>query len=184
MDPTLKAFKYAEFHHRGQKRKYTGEDYWEHPYAVASMLIEHMEEFSAAKITNDMICAAFMHDLIEDTAITYCDIDNHFGESIADLVRELTDVTTLTDGNRHTRKEIERKRLAEVSDAAKTIKLADLIDNSKSIIEHDPKFAKVFMQEMLSLVVSSLAGGDGILRTRALWICNEYDKNTNQPARI
>ena len=70
------------------------------------------------------------------------DITREFGPKIAKLVVELTDVS-VQDGNRKTRKAIDRDKLAGVSAEAQTIKYADLISNGKDIGQNDPKFAKV-----------------------------------------
>ena len=59
----------------------------------------------------------------------------------------LTDISKPFDGNRKTRKEIDRRHLKFATPTAKTIKLADLIDNSKTIVKYDEKFAPVYMAE-------------------------------------
>ena len=79
-------------------------------------------------------------------------LPEEFGWKIFKLVVELTDVTKPEDGNRATRKAIEAKRLGMASKEAQTIKLADLIDNTKTIFKHDPKFAKVYKQEKIALL--------------------------------
>ena len=135
----------AKWVHRNQKRKYTNEPYIVHPIAVAERVSEY-------KHTEDMICAAFLHDTIEDTDVTYETLLNIFGIKIADLVFELTDNSKLCDGNREHRKEIDREFLSHVSSEAQTIKLADLIDNTKSICEYDKKFAKVYLEEKRQLL--------------------------------
>ena len=69
---------------------------------------------------------------------------------MAELVDDLTDVSKPQDGNRATRKELDRQHTAKASPDAKTIKLADLISNSRSIMKDDPNFAKVYMKEKAS----------------------------------
>ena len=129
----------------GQKRKYTGEDYIVHPIAVS----EIVAAFGGSK---EMVAAALLHDTVEDTNVTREQIAEEFGWKIFKLVVELTDVTKPEDGNRATRKAIEAKRLGMASKEAQMIKLADLIDNTKTIVKHDPKFAKVHIQEKIDLL--------------------------------
>ena len=147
MELINKALKFSTAAHAAvnQKRKYTGDDYIVHPIAVSNIVKENGG-------TEDMIAAALLHDTIEDTNVTKEQIAEEFGWKIFKLVVELTDVTKPADGNRATRKAIEAKRLGMASKEAQMIKLADLIDNTKSIFEHDPKFAKVYRQEKINLL--------------------------------
>ena len=62
------------------------------------------------------------------------------------------------DGNRAKRKAIDRDHVAKASRYGKVIKLADLIDNTRSIVEHDPNFAKVYLKEKEALIKGPLMG--------------------------
>ena len=145
MDLIKKARKFATRAHKGQVRKYTGEPYIVHPIAVAETVRIHGG-------SDEMVAAAMLHDTIEDTNVTYDDVRKEFGITVAGLVRELTDTSSPSDGNRAVRKEIDRRRLAKASADAQTIKLADLIDNTTSIVAHDPGFAKVYLKEKEALL--------------------------------
>ncbi len=161
------ALSYATAAHGDQRRKYTGEPYIIHPIAVAQ---------TVALVTDDvnMISAAFLHDVIEDTDRTYEDIkDAGFGYDIAELVLGMTDVSVSEDGNRETRKRLDRDHLAVQSSQVQTIKLADLIDNSKSIIMYGGKFAPVYMAEK-KLLLEVLTKGDKSLRETALEIVKNF----------
>ena len=81
---------------------------------------------------------------------------------MATLVWMVTNDSRLTDGNRAARAKIDRDKLAKASPAAMTIKLADLIDNTKSIREYDPAFAKVYIAEKRALL-GVLKAGDPTL---------------------
>ena len=70
----------------GQKRKYTDEPYVIHLREVALLVAEHGGD-------DAMIAAAWLHDVVEDTAITLDEITAHFGEDVASLVFALTDVS-------------------------------------------------------------------------------------------
>ena len=154
----------------GQVRKYTGEPYINHPAAVVDIVrsVPHSDE---------MIAAAWLHDTVEDTPATLHDLEAAFGVGIAALVEMLTDVSRPSDGNRGTRKEIDRAHTAQASPDAQTIKLADLIDNSYSIIERDRKFSKVYLAEKQELL-KVLTHGDPVLHARAAAIvrANSGDK--------
>lgn len=128
-----------------QKRKYTGEDYIVHPIEVAEIL---------AKLAFSPIAlqAALLHDVLEDTNVSPKILATHFGTEVFNLVVELTNVTKPEDGNRETRMKIELERLAKVSDLAQSIKVADLISNSRSIVKHDKKFAEVYIKEKEALL--------------------------------
>ena len=166
------AYRFAKEAHGDQKRKYTGDPYITHPVRVAQLV---------AAVTDDveMICAALLHDVVEDTEVTIGDIDSAgFGVSIAILVNDLTDISKPSDGNRATRKHIDRMHTAQASRRAKTVKLADLIDNSCSIVVYDPDFARVYMHEKEALL-EHLKEGDPTLYALAYQIVMEYKDAKN-----
>lgn len=150
-----KASNYAVQAHKNQRRKYSNQPYWHHLANVAELvqIVEHDDE---------MIAAAWLHDTVEDTDVTVADIDINFGADVATLVQWLTIPTKLADGNRTKRKEIDRLYIEKAPDRAKTIKLADLIDNTESIVDNDADFAKVYLQEK-ALMLPCLLGGSGRL---------------------
>jgi (p)ppGpp synthase/HD superfamily hydrolase len=138
-----------------QRRKYSGEPYINHPMAVADIV-------RGRPHTPEMLAAAWLHDVVEDTPTSLDDIKAAFGDLVASLVDDLTDVSRPHDGNRRIRKAIDRDHTAKASPAAKTIKLADLIDNTRSIVVDDPHFARVFIRE-LRLLIEVLREGDAVL---------------------
>ncbi len=155
MELIEKAERGAHEWHKGQVRKYTGEPYALHPKAV-------MEIVKKVPHTEAMLCAAWLHDTVEDTPCTLEDVRKMCGDEVAVLVEMLTDVSKPEDGNRTTRKAIDRAHTAKASPQAKTIKLADLIDNTRSITKHDPAFAKVYLAEK-ALLLGVLMEGNGAL---------------------
>lgn len=161
-----KALDFATKAHGDQVRKYTGEPYTNH-------LVEVMNIVRTVKSDDSMLAAALLHDTIEDTSVTEADVKKEFGDRIAQLVVELTDISKPEDGNRATRKAMDRDKLAKVSDDAQTIKLADLISNGKDIAINDPKFAKVFLNEKRQLL-EVLDRGDSTLMKKAKWILDTY----------
>lgn len=129
----------------GQVRKYTGDSYIVHPERVAYLV-------SLATSNENMIAAAWLHDVLEDVTPINPVFNREFIEEetnkeVAKLVVELTDISKPSDGNRAIRKKIDRNHIKGISPQAKVIKLADLIDNTKDILRHDKDFAKVYITE-------------------------------------
>lgn len=129
----------------GQTRKYTGEPYVIHPIEVSELV-------ASAGGTDAMVAAALLHDVLEDTKVTFDVLEAEFGSEVAELVLWLTDVSKPEDGNRSTRKALDRQHSAAAPAEAQTIKVADLISNTRSIVAHDPNFAKVYLEEKRMLL--------------------------------
>ena len=129
--------------HGDQKRKYTGEPYWYHPRAVAGLVTT----FGGPIWLRG---AAWLHDVVEDTDTTLDDL-KAFG--FHPLAIEAVDYMTerATEGNRAARKQAECERLAKGDRWCQLLKVADLIDNTPSILEHDSRFAPVYLAEVRAL---------------------------------
>jgi (p)ppGpp synthase/HD superfamily hydrolase len=148
----------------GQKRKYSGQPYWVHTDAVAA---------TVATVTNDeeMIAAAHLHDVIEDVFPIKPEYDiyriaKEFGERVARIVTDLTDVYTKEawpDLNRAKRKALERERVSKLASDSKTIKLADFIDNTTSISANDPDFARIYLREKMAMLPNLTEGNSDLL---------------------
>ena len=83
----FKAYEYAKIHHKEQKRL-SGEDYIVHPLEVAYTLAN-------LKMDDETICAALLHDVVEDTPVTHEDIKKEFGEEIAEMVAGVTKLSKI-----------------------------------------------------------------------------------------
>lgn len=160
MNIKLKALTFATAAHAavGQLRKYTHEPYWVHPQEVAAMVAE------VPGATAEMVAAAHLHDVVEDTGVTLELIRKEFGDEVATLVGWLTDVSRPDHGNRAQRKAVDRAHTAGAPAEAQTIKLADLISNTRSIVEHDEKFAKTYLAEKRLLLEVLTKGDPGLWR--------------------
>lgn len=147
----VKARTYAIAAHTavGQKRKYTGEDYHHHPIAVANILMDHTDDL-------DIISAAYLHDIVEDTNITDDQLCDVFGPKIGMYVHWCTSDKSYSpsfkDMTREKRKACDRIKYAEGPYESQLIKVADSIHNMTSIIEHDPTFAKTYIEEKRMLL--------------------------------
>jgi guanosine-3',5'-bis(diphosphate) 3'-pyrophosphohydrolase len=138
-----------------QLRKYTNEPYIVHPAEVASIvrLVPHTEA---------MVAAAWLHDVVEDTGVTLETVRAEFGDEVSTLVGWLTDVSRPDHGNRDARKAVDRAHSAAAPAEAQTVKLADLISNTRSILEHDEKFARTYLEEK-RLLLEVMNKGDATL---------------------
>lgn len=145
--------------HSGQKRKYTGEPYHVHPFEVADILKKN----GASK---EVVAAGYLHDVVEDCDVTEADVRALFGDRIADLVMMVTDVSKPGDGNRKLRKALDKDHLANADADGQTVKLADLISNTSSIVKYDPSFAKVYLREKRELL-DVMKKGDRELHKKA-----------------
>lgn len=146
---------FVKQHHEGQKRKHTFEPYWTHVYSVAEIVAEH--EPRGIEI-------ALCHDLIEDTECKLFELTNFLRENgyeqdealfIEAGVKSLTDVYTSEAYpriNRKSRKSAEAERLGQIQPIFQSVKYADLIDNTGSIVEYDKSFAKVYLSEKIAIL--------------------------------
>lgn len=155
------AIAFAATAHADQLRKYSNLPYIIHPIEVMTICAEE------GGMMNDepALMAAVLHDVLEDTVVSELEIDHRFGAEVLYMVKELTDVP-VSFGNRKTRKAEDRRRLGEAIPRVQTIKLADLISNTKSIVQHDKDFAKTYLREK-ELVLDVLTRGSPVLRRRA-----------------
>ena len=143
----------------GQLRKYTNEPYIVHPAEVVSIV-------RSVPHTEAMLAAAWLHDVVEDTGVTIETVRAEFGAEVADLVSWLTDVSRPEDGNRAHRKARDCEHTAAAPAEAQTVKLADLISNTRSIMAHDPKFAVTYLEEKRALL-AVMTRGDATLMSIA-----------------
>lgn len=149
------ALEFARQAHGEQRRKFADELYIEHPKRVAELV-------RSVSHTPEMICAAYLHDVVEDTPVGIQEIKRRFGEKIGRLVEKLTneyEPHKYPKMNRRRRKEKEADRQQNISLEAKTIRLADIIDNIPSISLKDPNFARTYIPEM-ERMLESVRDGD------------------------
>ena len=122
-----KAYLYADEKHKNQLRK-SGEPYIIHPIHVA---------YIVAKLGLDTqtICSALMHDLIEDTEVTYNDIKERFGAEIAQIVDGVTKLSTLFNTTEEKQAENYKKMFIAMEKDIRVIlvKLADRLHNISTL---------------------------------------------------
>ncbi len=143
MSIAFDAMIFAREVHKNQRRKYTNNPYADHLAEVAG-IVATVSSSKTAPARETMIAVAWLHDCIEDQGVMRGDLYAKFGEDVALGVQWLSDMEC---GNRASRKAASRERLAAAPGWVQTIKCADLISNTSSIVMHDPKFAVTYLEE-------------------------------------
>ena len=125
------ALAFAADKHRNQRRKDAeASPYINHPIMLAKILsVEGGVEDGL------VLCAAVLHDTIEDTETSYPELAEQFGREIAEVVREVTDDKSLPKAER---KQLQIDHAPQLSRAAKLVKLADKIANLRDVADHPP----------------------------------------------
>lgn len=124
-----RAIVFATQAHRGTERRGKGYPYIVHPLEAMAIV---------ATITNDpeLLAAAVLHDTVEDTDVTLDELREAFGERVADVVAQETDVTTQPDGKKLTwmeRKTRDMNHLAAASREVKIVAIGDKLSNMRAI---------------------------------------------------
>ena len=126
--------------HSGQKRKFTGVDYFEHPIGVAE-LVALLKD---SKNIETLIIASLLHDTVEDTNTTLQEIADLFGYKVASLVEELTsDPIKIKEMGK---KEYLSEKMLKMSSYGLVIKLADRLHNL-SDLKKDKSFTTKYVSE-------------------------------------
>lgn len=124
-----KAYHYADDSHKGQLRR-SGEPYIIHPLQVAYVL-------ATIELDEETICAALLHDVVEDTEITHEDIVREFGEEIADMVAGVTKLGKLQQYTTVQEQQVEdyRKMFLAMGKDIRVIliKLSDRLHNMRTL---------------------------------------------------
>jgi GTP diphosphokinase / guanosine-3',5'-bis(diphosphate) 3'-diphosphatase len=158
----IKAVAFAAHKHRLQRRKDSeASPYINHPIALANVLAN--EGFVLDQAT---LCAAVLHDTVEDTATTQQEIAAAFGDEVATLVMLVTDDKSLP---KDARKQLQIEHAAGLPAKAKLIKLADKICNVRDMLDSPPKdwtlTRKQAYLDWSALVVSGLRGTNAELES-------------------
>jgi guanosine-3',5'-bis(diphosphate) 3'-pyrophosphohydrolase len=127
----FKALSFSAEKHTKQRRKDIDKTpYINHPISLANILAQRWV------IDENVLCAAILHDTIEDTETTVDELQEHFGEKITSIVLEVTDDKSL---EKSVRKQKQVEHAATISHEAKLVKLADKIANITDIINTPPE---------------------------------------------
>jgi hypothetical protein len=127
----VKALAFASRKHSQQRRKDAEESpYINHPIALVSIL-----SVEAGISDPEVLCAALLHDTIEDTNTTRAELEGIFGKAVAAIVVAVTDDKSLT---KEKRKELQVEHAPHLSEKAKLVKLADKTANLRDVADNPP----------------------------------------------
>lgn len=124
-DAVASAVKFAVRFH-GDQRRPTGAPYLEHLLEALEVLVR-----GAGVVDRDVLCAAVLHDVVEDTPCTVAQVRREFGDRVADLVAWVT--IPESSGDRQAAKEAYLRGLRDAPDGAVLVKLADRASNVQTL---------------------------------------------------
>ena len=130
MKRVSQAIIFAAQAHSGQHRKDGKTPYINHPLEVMNLVVQHVENPD-----EDVLIAAALHDVVEDTLVTEAEIADLFGVRVSQLVAELTDDKMLT---KEERKRMQLEEVHLLSDEGKLLRLCDKICNVCDILYAPP----------------------------------------------
>ena len=158
----LRSLSFAAHKHKDQRRKdVDSSPYINHPISLANILCNegHVTDI-------DVICAALLHDTVEDTDTTPEELERTFGATISGIVMDVTDDKTL---DKAMRKQCQIEHAAHICEQAKLVKLADKISNLRDIASCPPEnWSLERRQEYFDwarAVIDQLRGAHGQLET-------------------
>lgn len=149
----LKAIKYASSKHKNEKRKVSGDPYIVHPFLVAELI----RKYKKSKHMEELIVAAILHDVLENTNTNFIEIATLFSPMVASLVFELTsdknEIKKLKEqyGDQAKNEYLKRKMLG-MSSYALVIKLCDRLAN---IMDNPTEKYKKDTNELLSFLLTN-----------------------------
>jgi RelA/SpoT family (p)ppGpp synthetase len=161
LDRIAEAYHFSDAAHQGQFRK-SGEPYIHHPVAVAEIL-------SQWQLDGQTLCAALLHDVVEDTAVSKDDIAARFGKPVADLVDGVSKLDRIEfQSQQDAQAENFRKMLLAMARDVRVIliKLADRLHNMRTLDAVGPAKRRRIARETLEIYapIASRLGLDGLYR--------------------
>lgn len=152
-----KGIDFAKFYHRNQTRK-SGEPYYTHPIAVASIAMQD-------RFTDDIICGALLHDVVEDSECTCDIIAKEFSFRIAEIVHR---ITRYRFGQKMSVKYLIDKMILEKDNDAIIVKVADRIHNILTCSALTPEKQEAFIQETILNIYPCIIMTENILRVNKM----------------
>ena len=146
LDKIFRAYQLGALAHQGQVRN-SGEDYITHPLAVAEILADQ-------RMDGEALCAAILHDALEDTALPRSFIADTFGESVAEMVEGVTKLDKIQFNNRQEADaESFRKMMLAMSRDIRVIliKLADRLHNMRTLESKSVESRRRIARETLEI---------------------------------
>ena len=137
----IKAKILSEKAHEKQKRKFDGSPYSVHPDSVAKIILEN----KSSKHINELVSSAYLHDVIEDTGITFEQLLAEFGYMVASIVLEVTNEFSLVKV--YGKKNYMSNKVLTLTNYGLVVKLADRLDNVSDLYLADKNFRERYIDE-------------------------------------
>jgi guanosine-3',5'-bis(diphosphate) 3'-pyrophosphohydrolase len=165
-DAVAKAVEFAIRYH-GDQRRPTGAPYLEHLLEALEILVR------GAGVTDQaVLCAAVLHDVVEDTPCTVDDVRREFGDRVADLVGWVT-IPVAGDSDRKAVKEAYLKGLRDAPDEAILVKLADRASNVQTLRNLSLPKQRDYYAQTVTYIMPLAATRDWF----AAWFANWQEKH-------
>lgn len=142
-----KAVLFAKQRHDGQFRKFNGEPYCNHPQRVARTIFD--VKIDIHKV-DELIVAALLHDIVEDTNTTIEEIEQEFGSIVANIVAELT--SDMSGIRRMGKTAYLIDKMLNMTSWSLVVKLSDRLDNVSDIAIASEKFRSKYSKETRSII--------------------------------
>ncbi len=145
-----KAWNFAKEAHKGQIRKFVNKPYFgAHVVKVNGIVKQYTTE-------EDILCAALLHDVIEDCfedpEVGYHILEEEFGKRVADIVMELTSSKEDIDDNYNSKADYLIVKMIHMTDDALIIKLADRLQNISDAFTASERFRNKYFQETVQIM--------------------------------
>jgi GTP pyrophosphokinase len=160
---------FAAAAHRGQRRP-TGVPYLEHLLEALEVLVRGAEATDP-----DLLCAAVLHDVVEDTRVTAEELEKQFGPRVAELVGW---VTIPAPGPGEDKAQVKLQALRRLSSAprdAVLVKLADRLSNVQTLRNLNPERQRMYYDQTVRLIVPLAAADPWFERWYADWQTEHAD---------
>ena len=161
-DAVRRAVEFAVRYHGGQRRP-TGAPYLEHLLEALEVLVR------GAGVTDPaVLCAAVLHDVVEDTACTVADVRREFGDEVAELVGWVT-IPDAPDDDRKAVKEKYLEGLRDAPDNAILVKLADRVSNVQTLRNLSPARQRAYYAQTVEHIMPLAAKRNWFATWYAHW---------------
>ena len=167
-DAVAKAVEFAIRYH-GDQRRPTGAPYLEHLLETVEVLVR------GAGVTDpDVLCAAVLHDVVEDTPCTVADVRREFGDRVADMVGWVTK-PACGDGDPKAAKEAYLAGLRDAPEDAIVVKLADRASNVQTLRNLSPSKQREYYAQTVTYIMPLAATRDWFATWYTSWRAEHRD---------
>ncbi len=172
-----RAVEFATAHHGDQRRK-TGVPYLEHLLEAVQILVE-----GAGVTRPDVLVAAVLHDVVEDTPCTPADVAGEFGPRVAELVGWVTIPGTAPGEDRRAAREAHLRRLRDAPRDARLVKLADRMSNVQTLRNLPRSQQGPYYEQTVAYIVPLAADEPWFAGWYADWQSEFADLAESRPTR-